>query len=167
MCDSAAWSEIIALKCLVCSIDRLLRGQDLGAPMDFFDCEDGRVINVANTDNSKLPFHVQEYNKYWRCFEETEEVLEDAPSMAIDPETTGDHEVSPDPSTIADSSSSASSSSSTSSDSDIPNPEEFVFGPVEDMQVAPATNHCDAFLWNQLTSTNSDASGGASGASQR
>ena len=79
MCGSASWYETIALKCLVCSVDRLLRGQDLGAPMDFFDCEDGRVINVANTDNSKLPFHVQEYIKDWQSFEETEEVFQDAP----------------------------------------------------------------------------------------
>ena len=139
MCGSAGWSETIALKCLVCSVDRLLRRQDLGAPMDFFDCDDGRVINVANADNSKLPFHVQEYKQDWRCFEETEEVLEDAPSMAIDPETTGDHEVSPDPSTIAGSSNSASSSSCTSSDSDNPNTEEFFFGPVEDMQLTGLT----------------------------
>lgn len=71
--NSATWSEVIALSCLVTSIDRLFRGHDLGASVDFLECSAGKLTSDTSTNTDPLPFHVQTYQNQWKCFDDVSE----------------------------------------------------------------------------------------------
>lgn len=122
---SATIAEIFALKCLITTIDRLVRGHNLFDAMDFLDIDEGLVIEKEDVPLTKLPYLNKVFKNYFTTFSD----VSDAEDVAEPHAHISDAEAAPE---ISEQASICSSDSSFSSSAPSP-PEQYQLFDSEDL----------------------------------